>query len=49
LAKTLVVSTLAQVVSLQFQRIQFTPDLLPSDLVGAKIYHPEKKSFSIHK
>lgn len=49
LAKTLAVSTLAKVVNLDFQRIQFTPDLLPSDLTGAKIYNPEKKDFFIKK
>ena len=49
LAKTLAVSTLAKVVNLDFQRIQFTPDLLPSDLTGAKIYNPEKKDFFVRK
>lgn len=49
LAKTLAVSTLAKVVNLDFQRIQFTPDLLPSDLTGAKIYNPEKKDFFVKK
>ena len=49
LAKTLAVSTLAKVVNLDFQRIQFTTDLLPSDLTGAKIYNPEKKDFFVRK
>src|ERR1700710_3273985 len=38
LAKTLAVKTLAQTMSIDFQRIQFTPDLLPADLVGTLIY-----------
>jgi len=49
LAKTLSVATLAEVVSLQFNRIQFTPDLLPSDLIGNRIYHPDTKEFSTKK
>jgi MoxR-like ATPase len=43
------VATLADVVSLAFKRIQFTPDLLPSDLIGNKIYHPDTKEFSTKK
>ena len=39
LAKTLTVNTLAKVLSGQFKRIQFTPDLLPADLVGNRIYN----------
>ncbi|MCA6515509.1 MAG: AAA family ATPase, partial [Chitinophagaceae bacterium] len=39
LAKTLTISTLAKVLHLDFQRIQFTPDLLPADLVGTMIYN----------
>ena len=35
--------------SLSFKRIQFTPDLLPSDLIGAKIYNPESKTFDVRK
>ena len=49
LAKTLTVNTFAQVLSLTFSRIQFTPDLLPSDLIGAKIYDPEAKKFEVRK
>ena len=45
LAKTLTVSTLAQVLHLDFQRIQFTPDLLPSDLVGTRVYRPDHGGF----
>jgi MoxR-like ATPase len=49
LAKTLSISSLAETVSLDFKRIQFTPDLLPSDLIGNKIYHPDTKEFSVKK
>ncbi len=49
LAKTLTVSTLAQVLHLDFQRIQFTPDLLPSDLVGTMIYNQQKADFEVKK
>jgi len=45
LAKTLTVQTLASCMSLQFQRIQFTPDLLPSDLLGTLIYQPQTSTF----
>ncbi len=45
LAKTLTIKTLASVVGGGFQRIQFTPDLVPSDLVGTRIYRPDKASF----
>ncbi len=47
LAKTLSVDTLSKTLGLKFNRIQFTPDLLPSDLIWAKIYDPEAKSFFI--
>jgi MoxR-like ATPase len=40
LAKTLAVRTLAMTMNVQFQRIQFTPDLLPSDLIGTQIFDP---------
>ena len=49
LAKTLSVATLSEVVSLHFNRIQFTPDLLPSDLIGNRIYYPDTKEFSTKK
>lgn len=49
LAKTLTVNTLAKVLDLDFQRIQFTPDLLPSDLVGTMIYNPQKGDFEVKK
>ncbi|MDX2063237.1 MAG: MoxR family ATPase [Bacteroidia bacterium] len=45
LAKTLTVSTLAKALKLSFQRIQFTPDLLPADLVGTLIYNPQTLKF----
>jgi MoxR-like ATPase len=46
LAKTLTVNTLAGALSAQFQRIQFTPDLLPADLIGTLIYNPGKNEFT---
>ncbi|MDH5367402.1 MAG: MoxR family ATPase [Cyclobacteriaceae bacterium] len=49
LAKTLTVSTLANVLHLDFQRIQFTPDLLPADLVGTMIYNQQKSNFEVKK
>jgi MoxR-like ATPase len=49
LAKTLTVSTLAQVLHLDFQRIQFTPDLLPADLVGTMIYNQKDGKFEVKK
>lgn len=45
LAKTLTIRTLAQVIRTQFRRIQFTPDLLPSDLIGTMVYNPKDLSF----
>ena len=45
LAKTLTVDTLAKTLALDFKRIQFTPDLLPSDLIGAQVYNPTKNEF----
>jgi MoxR-like ATPase len=49
LAKTLTVNTLAKVLHLNFQRIQFTPDLLPSDLVGTMIYNQQVSEFQVKK
>ena len=49
LAKTLTVNTLANCISGSFQRIQFTPDLLPADIIGTLIYNPQKGDFSIKK
>lgn len=49
LAKTTAVQALADALELEFKRIQFTPDLLPSDLIGTQIYNPKEGSFSTHK
>ena len=49
LAKSLAVSSLASAVGGSFTRLQFTPDLLPSDLVGTEIYHAKDGSFSVRK
>src|SRR5262245_20568329 len=45
LAKTLTVKTLADVLEASFRRIQFTPDLVPADLVGTRIYRPDRGTF----
>jgi MoxR-like ATPase len=47
LAKTTTVNTLAKAFSLNFKRVQFTPDLLPSDIIGAEVYDPAKNEFRI--
>jgi MoxR-like ATPase len=49
LAKTLAVRTLARGLRLSFSRIQFTPDLLPADVIGTQIYNPRSGDFSIKK
>ncbi|MBU1432269.1 MoxR family ATPase [Myxococcota bacterium] len=49
LAKTLTVNTLAQTLDARFQRIQFTPDLLPADLIGTLIYNPKSGEFTPKK
>ena len=49
LAKTTVVKTLASLIDARFQRIQFTPDLLPADLVGTLVYNPRDGNFSTRK
>jgi MoxR-like ATPase len=49
LAKTLTVRTLAEALSAHFMRIQFTPDLLPADLVGTMIYNQQTSSFAVRK
>ncbi|WP_240929720.1 AAA family ATPase [Streptomyces coryli] len=46
-AKTLAASTLARVAGGTFHRLQFTPDLVPSDITGTRIYRPSKESFSV--
>ena len=47
LAKTLTIKTLADVLGGSFKRIQFTPDLMPSDLVGTRIYRPDQAGFEV--
>ena len=49
LAKTTTVNALAKSLGLNFKRAQFTPDLLPSDILGAEIYDPQNNSFKIKK
>ncbi|BAF73340.1 AAA family ATPase [Sulfurovum sp. NBC37-1] len=49
LAKTTTINALAKAIGLDFKRIQFTPDLLPSDIIGAQIYNPQDHTFSIKK
>jgi MoxR-like ATPase len=49
LAKTLAIKTLAQAIKAEFSRIQFTPDLLPADIVGTMIYNPAKADFAVRK
>ena len=46
LAKTLSITTLAQAINARFRRIQFTPDLLPADLIGTLVYHPGSGEFT---
>ena len=49
LAKTTTVNVLAKALGLTFKRVQFTPDLLPSDIIGAEIYDPKNNSFKIKR
>jgi len=49
LAKTLTVTTLARMIQASFRRIQFTPDLLPADVIGTLIYNPKTGEFTIRK
>ena len=49
LAKTTTINALSKALGLDFKRIQFTPDLLPSDIIGAQIYNPQDHTFSIKK
>jgi MoxR-like ATPase len=49
LAKTLLIKTISQAIQAGFARIQFTPDLLPADLLGTQIYDPRNHEFSVHK
>jgi len=49
LAKTLTINSLAQIIDTKFQRLQFTPDLLPADILGTLIYNPRDGSFEVKK
>ena len=49
LAKTTTVNTLAKTLGLDFKRVQFTPDLLPSDITGTEIYNPKEAKFTVKK
>ena len=49
LAKTMIVKTLSDCISTKFQRIQFTPDLLPADIIGTLVYNPRDNSFNPRK
>ena len=49
LAKTLAIKTLSSAVSADFSRVQFTPDLLPADIIGTMIFNPSKNEFTVRK
>ena len=49
LAKTLAISTLSKTIDAKFSRLQFTPDLLPADIIGTQIYSPKSEKFSIKR
>jgi MoxR-like ATPase len=49
LAKTLAIKTLASIIEAKFSRIQFTPDLLPADLIGTLVYSQKKEEFQVRK
>jgi MoxR-like ATPase len=49
LAKTLAVKTLAKAIQTDFRRIQFTPDMLPADIIGTQIYNPQQTTFEVKK
>ena len=49
LAKTLLIKTVSEAIQADFARIQFTPDLLPADLIGTQIYNPRSSEFSVHQ
>ena len=49
LAKTLAIKTLAQLIKADFSRIQFTPDLLPADVIGTQIYSQKQEEFRVKK
>jgi len=49
LAKTLLIKSLGAAMGLEFERIQFTPDLLPSDVVGTMVFQPKEGNFRVHR
>lgn len=49
LAKTLAIKTLAQLIDAKYSRIQFTPDLLPADVLGTMVYSMQKEQFQVKK
>lgn len=49
LAKTLAIKTLSNTINANFHRIQFTPDLLPADIIGTMVYNPNSAQFAVHK
>ena len=49
LAKTLLIKTLSDTMAASFSRIQFTPDMLPGDVIGTQIFNPKDASFSVRK
>jgi MoxR-like ATPase len=49
LAKTLLIKTMAEAIDAEFSRIQFTPDLLPADLIGTQIFNPQTGEFRVHQ
>lgn len=49
LAKTLAIKTLAQLIDLDYSRIQFTPDLLPADVIGTMVYSQKDENFQVKK
>ena len=49
LAKTLAIKTLSAAINAKFSRVQFTPDLLPADIIGTMIYNPAKNEFTVRK
>ena len=49
LAKTLAIKSLASAIDARFARIQFTPDLLPADVLGTMVYNPHKHEFAVRK
>lgn len=49
LAKTLIIKTISECIDAKFQRIQFTPDLLPADIIGTLIFNPQTTSFVVKK